>query len=78
MEKLKNGVKSGQLWQIISPPILNENSPNLEGWCKNIQKIKKNNWFPKYLLKGIFKIVKNLLGVLSQDKVDVKKSVSKS
>ena len=41
MRKLKNGVKSGQLWQIISPPIFNEISPNLEGWCKNIKKSKK-------------------------------------
>ena len=39
MVKLKNGVKSSQLWQIISPTIFNKNLPNFERWCKNIQKI---------------------------------------
>ena len=56
MEKLKNGVKSGELWQIISPPIFNENSPNLEGWCKNIQKIKKIIDFPNIFKKGFLKL----------------------
>ena len=56
MRKLKNGVKSGQLWQIISPPIFNENSPNLEGWCKNIQKIKKIIDFPNIFKKGFLKL----------------------
>ena len=37
-----------------------------------------NGFAPKYLEKGIFKVVKNLLGVLWQDKLGVKKSVSKS
>ena len=36
MVKLKNGVKRRQLWQIISPPIFNENLPNFERWCINI------------------------------------------
>ena len=39
MVKLKNGVKRSQLWKIISPPIFNENLPNFERWCINIQKI---------------------------------------
>ena len=56
MQKLKNGVKSGQLWQIISPPMFNENSPNLEGWCKNIQKIKKIIDFPNIFKKGFLKL----------------------
>ena len=56
MRKLKNGVKSGQLWQIISPPIFNENSPNLEGWCKNIQKIKKIIDFPNIFKRGFLKL----------------------
>ena len=28
MDELKNGVKSSQLWRIISPPIFNEHLPN--------------------------------------------------
>ena len=34
---LTNGVKSSQLWQIISPPIVNENLSNFGRWCINIQ-----------------------------------------
>ena len=34
----KNWVKSSQ---IISPPIFNENLPNFEGWCINIQQARK-------------------------------------
>ena len=30
MVRLKNGVKSSQLWKIISPPIFNESLPNFE------------------------------------------------
>ena len=55
MRKLKNGVKSGQLWQIISPPIFNENSPNLEGWCKNTKK-KIIIDFPNIFKKGFLKL----------------------
>ena len=53
MQKLKNGVLSGQLCQIISPPIFNENSPHLEGWCKNIK--KKMIDFPNIFKNGFFK-----------------------
>ena len=35
MVKLKNGVKSSQLWKVISPPIFNENLSNFERWCIN-------------------------------------------
>ena len=38
MVKLRKGVKSGQLWQIIPPTIFNENLPNFESWCINIKK----------------------------------------
>ena len=51
MRKLKNGVKSGQLCQIISPPIFNEISPNLEGWCKNIKKNQKKILISQISLK---------------------------
>ena len=66
MRKLKNGVKSGQLWQIISPPIFNENSPNLEGWCKNIQKIKKIIDFPNIFKKGFLNRKKPVGGVVTR------------
>ena len=39
MVKLKNGIKSSQLWTIISPPIFNGNLSNFERWWINIQKI---------------------------------------
>ena len=48
MVKLKNGVKSSQLWTFISPPIFNENSSNFERWCINIQKIIHKILFAKY------------------------------
>ena len=54
MVKLKNGVKSSQLWQIISPSIFNENLPKFERWRINIQKIKINNLFAKYYEKKYF------------------------
>ena len=47
MVKLKNGIKSSQLWTIISPPIFNGNLSNFERWCINIRKIIKKILFAK-------------------------------
>ena len=70
MQKLTNGVKSGQLWQIISAPIFNENLPNFREWCKNIQKLSICQMFRKQ----IFKIEKQkLLGVFAKVKIGLKK-----
>ena len=53
-ESCENKVWSGQLWQINSPPIFNENEPNFQWWCKNIQIFEKvirfqNNMDEKWL-----------------------------
>ena len=37
MQKLKNWVQSGPLWQIDSPQIFNKNYQHFEWLCKNIQ-----------------------------------------
>ena len=36
-ESCENGIWSGQLWQINSPPIFSKNLPNFQWWCLNIQ-----------------------------------------
>ena len=49
MGKLKNGVKSSQLWQIISLWILAQNLPNLAQSCRNSPKTQINtNIWNKY------------------------------
>ena len=71
----KRGKKWSTLTNYFSTNFQKKKSPNFEGWCKKNKKIID---FPNIFKKGFFNIVKNLLGVLSQDKVGVKKSVSKS
>ena len=51
MQKLKKGVKSGQLSKKFSPPIFNKNLPNFGGWCINTQKNDFPNIFKKRFLK---------------------------
>ena len=57
MQKLKNWVQSGPLWQIDSPPIFNKNYPNFQWSCNNIQIFEKVICFPKFWVKKGSKIL---------------------
>ena len=54
-ESCENKVWSGQLWQINSPPIFNENEPNFQWWCKNIKNFGKVIRFPNIMDKKWWK-----------------------
>ena len=64
MGKLKNGVNSGQLWQIISPLIFIVNLWNIAQSCLNSSKIMEY-FFLKKLRKNWIKTQKAVWGVFS-------------
>ena len=78
MQKLKSGVKSSQLWQIISPWILAQNFPNFAQSCLNSPKTQINANIYKYIFFEKEKLKKkNPLGVFSQVKIGLKKAIAK-
>ena len=54
MVKLKNGVKSSQLWKIISPPIVNKNLPNFGDNVYYTSKNLKKIFYLPNIMKTIF------------------------
>ena len=65
-ESCENGVWSGQLWQINSPPIFNENGPNFQWWCENIQIFDKLIPFPNIMDKSSENSKKPVGGVVTR------------
>ena len=61
-ESCENGVWSGQLWQINSPPIFVENLPKFQLLCLNIQIFEKVINFQNLWEKGWWKLQKTCWG----------------
>ena len=77
MGKMKNGVKSSQLWQIISPWMLNQKFPNFVHSSLNSPQTQKTQTFETKYLTNEEKRKKNLLVVFTQVKSGLKKPLAK-
>ena len=77
MNKLKCGVKSSQLWQIISPWMLNQKFPNFVHSSLNSPQTQKTQTFETKYLTNEEKRKKNLLVVFTQVKSGLKNLLPK-
>ena len=73
MGKFKNGVKSSQLWQIISLWILAQNLPNLAQSCLNSPKTQINTYISNKYFANEEKIQKTCWGCLHKLRLVSKK-----